>query len=238
MNLILFVITIVIAFIAVRIGAIAFQLTGLDWSLAKFQALSCFSGTGFTTKEAELITCVPQRRRIATILMILGNAGFVALIATFANSLNPKVPLLKITIPFIPSALIPWIHLTIIIGFLYVFYKVSTNSKYVKKITNSLRNQIVKKEIIKPVSFEELLIATGGYGVSQIEISVGNPLVNKTLLESNLRKHDVLILVIERKGESICNPPDNTKILPDDLLTCFGKLDFIRKELCVMGDKS
>lgn len=237
MNLLLFVFTIVIAFIAVRIGAIAFQLTGLDWSLAKFQALSCFSGTGFTTKEAELITSVPQRRRIATILMILGNAGFVALIATFANSLNPRVPLLKITLPFIPSAVVPWVHLTIIIGFLYVFYKVSNNSKYVKKITSVLRNQIVKKEIIKPVSFEELLVATGGYGISQIEIASGNPLVNKTLLESNLKKHDVLILVIERKGESTCNPPEDTKILPDDLLTCFGKLDFIRNELCGMGDK-
>ena len=69
MNLILFIIAIVAAFIIVRIGAIAFQLTGLEWSLAKFQALSCFTSTGFTTKEAELITGNPQRRRIASILI-------------------------------------------------------------------------------------------------------------------------------------------------------------------------
>ena len=210
MNLLLFVITIVIAFIVVRIGAIAFQLTGLDWSLAKFQALSCFSGTGFTTKEAELITTMPQRRRIATILMILGNAGLVTLIATFANSLNPRLPLLKITMPSLPLAAIPWIHLIIIIGILCVFYKVATNSKYVKKITNALRNQIVKKGIIKPVSFEELLVATGGYGISQIEISKDNPLLNRTLLESDLRKHDILVLVIQREGEAITNPPGDT----------------------------
>ena len=238
MNLLLFVITIVISFIAVRIGAIAFQLTGLDWSLAKFQALSCFSGTGFTTKEAELITTMLQRRRVASILMILGNAGLVALIATFANSLNPRVPLLKITIPFLPSAAIPWIHLIIIIGILYVFYKVTTNSKYVKKITNALRNQIVKKEIIKPVSFEELLVATGGYGISQIDISKDSPLLNKTLIESDLKKQDVLVLVIEREGEAITNPPGDTKILLDDLLICFGKLEFIRKKLCVMPAKT
>jgi len=238
MNLILFVVTIVISYIVVRISAIAFQLTGLDWSHAKFQALSCFSGTGFTTKEAELITCVPQRRRIATILMILGNAGTVALIATFANSLNPRVPLLKIALPFIPSAVVPWVNLTIIIGFLFVFYKVSRNSKFVKRITSILRKQIVKNEIIDPVSFEELLVASGGYGISQIKVAEGNPLVDKTLIESNLKKHDVLILVIERKGESICNPPGNTEILPDDLLTCFGKLDFIRNELGAMGDMS
>lgn len=60
MNLLLFIVVVVISFIMVRIGAIAFQLTGLEWSLAKFQSLSCFSGTGFTTKEAELITGNPQ----------------------------------------------------------------------------------------------------------------------------------------------------------------------------------
>ena len=72
MNLILFLMTIATSFIAVRVGAVAFHLTGLEWPLAKFQALSCFSGTGFTTKEAELITGHPKRRQIASILMVLG----------------------------------------------------------------------------------------------------------------------------------------------------------------------
>jgi hypothetical protein len=90
MSWMLFIIMIFVSFVAVRIGAIAFQLTGLEWSLAKFQSLSCFTGTGFTTQEAELITGDRQRRRIASILMVLGNAGFVVMIATFANSLRPQ----------------------------------------------------------------------------------------------------------------------------------------------------
>lgn len=65
MNLMLLLVTVLVSMIVVRIGAVAFQLTGLEWSLAKFQALSCFTRTGFTTKEAELITGHPQRRRIA-----------------------------------------------------------------------------------------------------------------------------------------------------------------------------
>ena len=55
MNLAIFIIVLIVSFVIVRIGAIAFQITGLEWSLAKFQALSCFTATGFTTKEAELI---------------------------------------------------------------------------------------------------------------------------------------------------------------------------------------
>ncbi|MBU0630609.1 MAG: hypothetical protein KKC80_06825 [Candidatus Margulisbacteria bacterium] len=56
---------------------------------ARFQSLSCFSGTGFTTQESELVTGHPQRRKIASYLMILGNAGLVTLIATFANTIRP-----------------------------------------------------------------------------------------------------------------------------------------------------
>ena len=111
MNLLLFIVMISVSFIVVRIGAVAFELTGLEWSLAKFQSLSCFTGTGFTTREAELITGNPQRRRIATVLMVLGNAGLVTLIATFANSLRPNIVKPNFNVPFLdlilPTMLVP-----------------------------------------------------------------------------------------------------------------------------------
>jgi len=101
MNLLLFIAALIVSVIVVRIGAVAFNLTGLEWRAAKFQALSCFSGTGFTTREAELVIASPQRRRIATYLIIFGNAGIVAMVATFANSLRPNIYLTKYTIPFL-----------------------------------------------------------------------------------------------------------------------------------------
>jgi len=231
MNVLLFIVAIAISFVVVRIGAIAFELTGLEWSLAKFQALSCFSGTGFTTKEAELITGNPQRRRIASILIVLGHAGLVTLIATFANSIRPSISMPKVTFHFLPSGLMPWINLMIIIVAIYTIYKLFTNTKLVRRFTSTLREHIVTKEIIKPVSFEELVITTGGYGVSQIEIFKDSPIVDKTLLESDLRKLDISVLVIERKGDAIPNPQADTKILLGDKLICFGKLENIRKEL-------
>lgn len=236
MNLLLFVVTLIIAFIIVRIGAIAFQLTGLEWSLAKFQALSCFTGTGFTTKEAELITGNPQRRHIASFLIVLGHAGLVTLIATFANSLRPSTIVPKFTVPFlhaiIPSRLLPWINLIIIILVVYATYKIFTHSKFATKFTYFLKAHIIKKEMVKSVSFEELLIATGGYGVSSIEICKDSQVLNKTLRESELRQYDITVLAIERKGRTIPNPPTDTKLFLEDNLICFGKLEKIRQELC------
>jgi K+/H+ antiporter YhaU regulatory subunit KhtT len=46
--------------------------------------------------------------------------------------------------------------------------------------------------------------------------------VNKALYESDLRKQDILVLAIERNGETIPNPSPDTKILLGDKLVCFG----------------
>ena len=239
MDVVLFIIVLIASFIAVRIGAIAFQLTGLEWTLAKFQALSCFTGTGFTTKEAELITTNKQRRRIASLLMVLGNAGFITLIATTASALNPKTAIIaKLSesfLPFpVPEAVVPWINIIIIIIAVYVVYKLSTNRKIAGKITNSLRTKILKKQIIKRVSFEELLFLTGGYGVSRIDVDKKSPLVGKSLAESDLRKDDIMVLAIVRDETTISNPNANTKIMPADELISFGNLENIRKRA---GDK-
>lgn len=233
---ILFILTLIVSFVVVRIGAIAFQLTGLEWSLAKFQALSCFSGTGFTTKESELITSDKQRRKIATILIILGNAGFVIMIATLASSVFPQQTILsKLSesfLPFdIPPDLVKWINLSIIVTVVYGIYKIFTHEKFVSKMTTFLRKKIIKKEIFQKVTFEELLLATGGYGISRITVSAGSPVLNKTLANSQLREYDITVLATVRSDETIPNPPANMKILPGDELICFGKLENIRNRI-------
>ncbi|UCE99177.1 MAG: hypothetical protein JSV82_08385 [Planctomycetota bacterium] len=232
MNLLLFISLIIVSFIAVRIGAIAFQLTGLEWSLAKFQALSCFTGTGFTTKEAELITSDKRRRRIASVLIVLGHAGLVTMIATFANTLRPPIIEIPLLSDFVSPGVMPWINLTVIAVAIYVIYKVFTNTKFARKFTNALRKRIVKRDIIKSVSFEELLVATGGYGVSRVAVDGGSSILEKKLSESQLRKSDITVLAIIRADTTIPNPSANTKIILGDELVCFGKLENIRNQLC------
>jgi len=238
MNQVLFITVLIVSFIIVRIGAIAFQLTGLEWSMAKFQALSCFTSTGFTTKEAELITGSRQRRRIASILIILGHAGFVTMIGTFANTLRPRTT--KWSIPFLPaylpSWLMPWINLIVIAVAVYVIYKTFTNTRFARKLTNALRRRILKRELVSPVSFEELAVATGGYGVSKIQICKDSPVLNKTLLKAGLRTHDITVLAVTRGGETIPNPSADTRILLGDELVCFGKLENIRDIIGMLSE--
>ena len=74
------------------LGSIAFEITGMERSNARFQSLSALSGTGFTTSEAESIVNHPVRRKIATWLMFIGNTGIIAffliLVLYFRNGLT------------------------------------------------------------------------------------------------------------------------------------------------------
>jgi uncharacterized membrane protein YuzA (DUF378 family) len=71
----------------VRVASVALRLTGLDDSSARFQSLSAYTGTGFTTIEAEAIVNYPVRRKIISLLMIVGNVGLVGVFAALVASL-------------------------------------------------------------------------------------------------------------------------------------------------------
>ena len=229
MNLILFTLTLAISFIVVRVGAIAFQLTGLEWSLAKFQALSCFSGTGFTTREAELITGHPQRRKIASILMVLGNVGLVTMIATVANSLRPRVVGPSPWLNMIWGGLGPLVNLLIIAVAIYGTWRILSKGSAAKRLTDYLRSKVQASGMVESISFEELLISTGGYGVARAEVREGSPVIGKTLAASGLRSRDITVLVVRKGDEAIPNPPAATCIECGDRLLCFGSFDRIRE---------
>jgi len=64
----------------------ALILTGMSRETARFQARSAFTGCGYTTQESEDIINHPVRRQIVMTLMLLGNLGIGAAVATLMLS--------------------------------------------------------------------------------------------------------------------------------------------------------
>ncbi|NQU38398.1 MAG: TrkA C-terminal domain-containing protein [Lentisphaerae bacterium] len=223
-------VALIASFIVVRIGAIAFQLTGLEWSLAKFQALSCFSGTGFTTREAELIVGHPKRRKIASILMVLGNAGLVMLISTFANSIRPRMVGASSWFGWLWRGLGPLVNLLVITGAIFLMWRFVSRSPKAKLLTEYLRSKVKHSALVEPVSVEELVVSSGGYGVVRAEIRPDWPMVGQTLAQTGLHEKDITILVVRRGDDPVANPPPDMRIESGDRLLCFGQLDQMRKE--------
>lgn len=214
------------SFIIVRIGALAFHLTGLEWTISKFQALSCFTGTGFTTRESELIIESPQRRRIATILIVLGNLGLVTLIATFANSIRAAPLSGAGAIPYVrnavPAAWMPILNLLLIVLFSFIITRLYLNSRIRASLTNFLRKHLLRKLYDKQLSFIRLVSLAGDHGVARIEISAGSTASGRTIASLG---DDIRVLVLERAGKQIVNPDPDTNLAENDRLVFFGNMD-------------
>jgi K+/H+ antiporter YhaU regulatory subunit KhtT len=216
MSVVLLVVFICISYLIVRVGSIALEMTGMERSRARFQALSAFSGTGFTTREAELVVTHPRRRKIVTYLMILGNAGIVSVIATFVLSLRQ-------TGTFRPS-----LNLVIIAASLFILYRIASHQTFAKKLTQKIRETLREKLHFQKVHVEELLHQSDGYGVASVLVGRRSKVVGLTLSESGFKERDLMILSVERDEEMIPVPKAQTKIRVGDRLICYGKLDNLK----------
>lgn len=216
MSVILLIVFICVSYLIVRIGAIALEMTGMERSRARFQALSAFSGTGFTTREAELVVSHPRRRKIVTYMMILGNAGIVSVIATFVLSLRQ-------TGVFRPS-----LNLAIIAASLFVLYRIASHQKFAKKLTDKI-NEILKEKLhFEKVHVEEILQQPDGYGIATILIGKRSKVAGSTLSKSGFKERDLIVLSIERDEKVIHVPSARATIRVGDRIICYGKLDNLK----------
>ena len=215
MSVVLLIVFICVSYLIVRAGGIALEMTGMERSRARFQALSAFSGTGFTTKEAELVVNHPRRRKIVSYLMILGNAGIVSVIATFVLSLRQ-------------SGFRPSLNLAIIAASLFILYRVASHQKFGKKLTSKIRETLKQKLHFEKVHIEELLHQSDGYGIASVLIEKRSKIAGLSLAESRFKERDLMVLSIERDEEVIPVPKAQNKIQVGDRLICYGKLENLR----------
>ena len=145
-------ITILISFIIVRIGGFALQLTGIEPDVARFQALSAFTGTGFTTREAERVVGHRARRRIVTILIILGNAGTVTIIATLVASFTQ-----------VGGYVWFFIRLAIIVGGIFGLYQLIIRSNVGQRIIDWLQRPVVNRILKEAPAVDEIFHVEKGW---------------------------------------------------------------------------
>jgi hypothetical protein len=211
--------TIFVSFLIVRAAAIALRMTGLDKKRAVFQALSAFTGTGFTTKEAESVINHPLRRKIITWLMIMGNAGIVTIIITATSSIvTSKGYSLPIDI------------VLLFIGIL-VIYKIGTSHGFIRKWETYIENKLVKSPHFEEEATEDLLHLLEGYGLVRATIKKDSPLADISVSECKLCREDILLLGIEREKNWIPIPKKKEKIKEGDRLVVYGNLKTLKNIL-------
>jgi len=214
----LFVI-IITSLIVVRIGSVALSMTGLSEELARFQAQSAFTGVGFTTNEAEVIMHDPARRKIASVLMLLGNAGLGSAIATLVITFGGG------------TGLQPLLRMVIMLAGLLIIWRIARSSAADKFLTGVIQKGLSKWSKLEVKDYAQLLELDRGYSIAEIEVRNQEWLCNKKLEDLGLNHEGVLVLGINRKnGPYMGAPKGDVKIEEGDVLTCYG-VDSVLEEL-------
>ena len=195
-----------------RIATMALVFTGLSRESARFQARSALTGVGFTTSEAEQVVAHPVRRRIIMILMLLGNAGVVTvmatLILTFLQAQGTGQVLIKV--------------FSILIGIL--LFSFVARSRYLERRMSTLIAWALKRWTQLDVrDYVNLLQLANRYGVTEIRVGDDDWLAGRSLADLQLTEEGVLILgVYPRRGKYIGVPRGTTVIQPGDVLVVYG----------------
>ena len=212
-------IAILVSFIVVRIGGFALQLTGIEPEVARFQALSAFSGTGFTTTEAERVVRHRTRRRIVTILIILGNAGLVAIIATLVAT-------------FTQVTGYSWffIRLAIIVVSIFILYRLIITSRFGNRILLLVRKPLLKRILREAPAVEEVYLIGKDWGVNLVMIKENSKNIGRSLADV-MAEGDVEVLAIDRADDFLPRPDTKERILEGDRLLVYASVKSVRQLL-------
>lgn len=196
-----------------RLASVALKLTGLSSEAARFQARSAFTGTGFTTEEAEKVVKHPVRRRIIMLLMITRSAGLISiiisLILTFATAGEEAGRMVRLI----------WM-----VGGIAGLWLLA-NIKPVDKSMNRVMEWALRRWTdLDTRDYTGLLNLHGEYSVRELRLDEDDWLVGKKLKDCKLNKEGITVLGIYRKdGSYVGAPRADTELYTDDLLILYGR---------------
>lgn len=206
-----------LSLLIVRAASVALVLTGLDQRRAWFQALSAFTGTGFTTREAESVVNHVTRRRIISALMLIGNVGIVTvIIAATSVIVHSEGPLITLNI------------ILLILG-AYIIYRIGSYKGFNQKWDQFARSHLIPRLYPYGNVVEELFEVSAGYGVVKADVVFGSALAGHPISDLEL-ENDMIVLGIQRGNRWLSRPGSDEVVMSGDLLVVYGPLEALQQK--------
>lgn len=174
------------------------------------------TGAGFTTKEAELITQHPTRRKLAQFLMVLGYVGFLTAVSFLINILKNSFTM-KVVIMLLVFIIITWmvIRNRFFMNFLDGIIEKMILIRYSKSKSQSKIYKLINR--------------AKGYGIYNIIIDENSSLEGVSLMNSNLKPNSMIILNIDKGNEFIGFPKRDYILEKGDNILLYGKVEQVIK---------
>lgn len=212
-------IVLVISIVINRVATIALTYTGMSRESARFQARSAFTGVGFTTREAETVVNHPVRRRILMMLMLIGNAGIVSVIASMIVAL----------VNTSQSSLWYLDIFALVVG-LSLLWAAAQSNWLDRRLSRLIGYMLKRYTDIEVRDYAGLLHIGGDYKVMELRVRDEDWLADKTLAELRLRDEGVQVLGVQSSdGSYLGVPVGETRIEANDLLVVYGRQESLRK---------
>ena len=214
--LLLFSFIILIYWVITELFTFFFRLTGLPAERARFQVISLLTGTGFTTRESEIVMTSRLRRRLARVTMLFGYVFNVTIVSALINvflsmkSVQVEHQIFGFLIPLGTVALI------------FVFMRVPKVHTWGDHLLRTLADRVFdRKETFNAV----LLVDNIGNGsIAQVTLRhIPDEYRGLNLAQTRLRAETgILVMLVERKGSKPAEARADTVFEPGDKLTVFG----------------
>ncbi len=201
-----------LSLVITRLATQALMLTGLSYEAARFQARSAFTGTGFTTREAETVVDHPVRRRIIMAIMLLRSAGIISIILSLILSFVGDGDVAKLT------------RLAWLAGSVIVLWLIS-RSRAIDRIMKHIMRLALKRWTNLDVrDYVGLLKLSGDYVIRELHIRPGDWLADRTISACDLQQEGMTILgVYRRNGRYVGVPTGDTEIQAGDTVVVYGR---------------
>lgn len=173
--------------IVVEIAAALLIMTGLNRDIARFQAVSMLTATGFTTKESELVLRHPFRRRIAIFLILFGVFSLAVIISTLSNIFTKSFRLYELF----------WVT-----AVLAAFLIVLKNKRMGAYLTRKTEHHLEKVFELHELPIHEVLYINGSSDLlAEVQIRHNSHFIGQAVSEIGKRLSDINILYIQRGTE-------------------------------------
>ena len=216
LSLLLFSFIVLIYFVITELFTFFFRFTGLPAEKARFQVISLLTGTGFTTRESEMILSSRRRRRLARVTMLFGYVFNITIVSAFINVfLSMKTAqagsrVVGLLIPITTVALI------------CIFMRVPKIHAWFDNLLRSLADRSFdRKETFNAVM---LIDNIHNESIAQVTLRhIPEKYQGMSLADTRLRAETgIMIMLVERGGAKPIPAQADTVFEIGDKLTVFG----------------
>ncbi|MFC3883996.1 hypothetical protein ACFOU2_11050 [Bacillus songklensis] len=214
MGLLFISIYLIIVKLVIEISSSLLQVTGLDPKIARYQAISMLTGTGFTTDESKLIINHPVRRKISEVLILFGAFSLAVIISSISNILSDDFNISTLLI------------ISGILGFISLVLRVPSINE---RLTHRVKRKIKHNFSVSELPIRDVLYFSKNDIVINLIVNEEFEYKDKKLKEMIHPHEDIHVLLINRGEFPIRKNLYETTLQLGDRIVLYGDKDLIKQ---------